>query len=211
MKSSRSAARLAVGMAGLIGAAALLTACASATNAPAPAKTVTITATPPDSTIPPGSSSAPAPGGTAGSAPSQPTCPASALQPSLSTSNGAAGTIYQAVLLTNTSSQTCALDGFPGVSFVTRPHGRQLGAPATRSDVLAPVSVVLQPGKAAQMVVGVAQAGNFPPAKCHPTEANWLRIFAPGDFGALYLRYSTQACGSPSLSILTVTVVRPAA
>lgn len=51
----------------------------------------------------------------------------------LGDSDGAAGTIYQTVILTNESSKTCDLYGYPGVSFVTGAGGHQIGAPATRS------------------------------------------------------------------------------
>ena len=59
--------------------------------------------------------------------------------------------------------------------------------------------------------VGVAEAGNFPVATCRPIRASWLRVFPPGDYGAVYVRDRTQTCASSAVSVLTVTAVRPAA
>jgi hypothetical protein len=231
MKFSRSAIRRSIGLAGLIGAGALLTACGGTTSSADPAATVTITATAPASTAPastapastapastapastdpPASPTAPAGAGSTSSAPGLPTCLASALRARLGSSDGTAGTINRTLRLTSTSSGSCVLYGFPGVSFVTSPGGRQIGAAATRSHLLAPVSVVLRPGEAAQLTVGVAEAGNFPVATCRPIRASWLRVFPPGDYGAVYVRDRTQTCASSAVSVLTVTAVRPAA
>ncbi len=136
------------------------------------------------------------------------TCLASELKVSLNGTEGAAGSTDLNIVLTNASSHTCSLLGFPGVSFVSHPGGKQLGAAAVRSKALAPVRVVLESGDDAHLTVAVAQAVNFPAGKCQPTPANWLRIYPPGDFGSVYLSYHSQACAKSSAQILTTTVVR---
>ena len=198
--------RLAAGAA-LAGLAAVVLAACGSTPAAAPARTttrtVTVTATPaPD---PSSASARPAPTRTADG---PPVCLASGLQAQLGGANAAAGTTYQTVSFTNTSPARCGLDGFPGVSFVTGPGGHQIGAPATRSHVLAPVLVTLAPGQAAHVTLGVAVAGNFPAGQCQPVTADWLKIYPPGDYGSLYIRFHTPACARSSLSILSVTAVR---
>jgi hypothetical protein len=191
-----------------------LAACGSA-NQPAhpahPVKTVTVTATPSDPTS---TSTSPAPAPTsADPAPSRstdgrPTCLASGLHARIGGSNGAAGTVYETVVLTN-ASRTCDLYGYPGVSFVSAVGGRPIGAPAIRSRVEAPEHVVLAPGQAVSTTVGVAQAANFPAGKCHPVKAALLRIYPPGDFDSVYVAIKAEACSSRAVSILTVTAIRP--
>lgn len=204
-------------LAGVAGAAALLGGCGTARQAGAPPRTVTVTATPPASSHsgdPAPSSSAPAASPTQPVAPTRtpsgpPTCVASALRAGLGSSEGAAGTTYQTVVLTNASSATCSLYGYPGVSFVTGIGGSQIGAPASRSSLRSLLRVTLRPGQSADTEVGVAQAANYPRRTCQPLAASWLRIYPPGDYGAVFLKYKAQACGRSSLSILTVTAVRP--
>ena len=43
---------------------------------------------------------------------------------------------------------------------------------------------------------------------CQPVTAHWLRIFPPGDTGAIYVGQSFPACGDGSAQLLTVTPVR---
>lgn len=175
-----------------------------------PARTVTVTATPSDPAPAPSPTSAdptPAPSHTSDG---RPTCLASGLHARIAGSEGAAGTVYQTIVLTNTSHTTCDLDGYPGVSFVDAVGGGPVGAPATRSRVQPPVLVTLPPGASASTTVGVAQAANFPAGKCHPVSASLLRIYPPGDYGSVYVTNKAKACSSRGVSILTVTAVRPA-
>jgi hypothetical protein len=205
------------GLSSVIAGAAILGACGTAGQAGAPApRTVTVTATPsasghsgdpaPPASTPAGPPTQPAaptrtPGG-------PPTCLASVLRASLGPSEGAAGTIYQTVVLTNASSATCSLYGYPGVSFVTSIGGSQIGAPASRNPLRSPLLVTLRPGQSADTRVGVAQAADYPRRTCQPLAASWLKIYPPGDYGAVYLKYKAQACGRSSLSILTATAVQ---
>jgi hypothetical protein len=43
------------------------------------------------------------------------------------------------------------------------------------------------------------------------TSVGWLRIYPPGDYGALYVQYKTQACSKASKSIMEVSPVRAGA
>jgi Protein of unknown function (DUF4232) len=198
------AARLAT-VAALAGACALLAACGStpAPGAAAPTRTVTIEA----SASGPASAAAatttsPTPSGPAG-------CLASALTAHLGLSEGAAGTIYQVIVLTNTSSATCTLYGYPGVSFVTGVGGSQVGLPATKNPAVATALITLAPGGDADVLLAVHDAGAI--AECKITTVNWLRIYPPGDYGSIYVQYNTQACANPTTSIMSVTPVRTGA
>jgi hypothetical protein len=202
-------------LAGAVGVAAPLAACGSANQAARPTKTVTITAAPSDpASTGPASAPTPDPVPTsADPAPShtsdgRPTCLASWLHARIGGSDGAAGTVYETILLTNVSRTTCDLDGYPGVSFVSAVGGRPIGAPAVRSRVQSPVLVTLAPGESASTTVGVAQAANFPAGKCHPVSARFLRIYPPGDYGSVYVATKAEACSSRAASVPTVAAVR---
>ena len=180
-------------------ACALLTACGTtpAPGAAGPTRTVTVQA---------GAS-----GGTSSSAATSPAaqtgpagCLASGLQANLGVSQGTAGTIYQVIVLTNTSSATCTLYGYPGVSFVTGIGGSQIGKPATKNPVVARSLVTLAPGAKADVLMAVHDAGAFP--GCRIVTVHWLRIYPPGDYGSVYVQYQTQACRLRS--IMSVTAVR---
>jgi Protein of unknown function (DUF4232) len=199
------AARLSAAAA-IAGACGLLTACGS-TAAPgaAPTKTVTIQAT----SSAAASTSAPAAAATS-SAPAGPSgCLASGLQPQLGVSQGTAGTIYQVVVLTNTSNATCTLYGYPGVSFVTGIGGSQVGKPATKNPVVAKELVTLAPGAKADILLAIHDPGAIP--HCQITTVDWLRIYPPGDYGSVYVQYNTQACANTSRSIMSVSPVRAGA
>ena len=167
-------------------------------------------------TTQPGSASATPAGGTtptttpASQAPAGPgTCLASNLKGVLGTSQGAAGTIYTDVVLTNTSGTSCTLDGYPGVSFVTGPGGSEIGAPANRNSMSPVTKVTLAPGGQANVVIALTDVGVYPAAQCQPTTVSWLRVYPPNDYGSLYVQDSTQTCALTSKVVMTVSAVRP--
>lgn len=188
------------------GACGLLTACGS-TPAPVatPTKTVTVQASGASST-PTAAPAAPAVATSSAPPAGPPGCLASGLQAKLGVSQGTAGTIYQVIVLTNTSSASCTLYGYPGVSFVTAVGGSQVGQPATKNAVVPKALVTLPPGGQANALLAVHDAGAFP--NCKLTNVDWLRIYPPGDYGSLYVQYNSQACATSAVSILAVTPVR---
>jgi hypothetical protein len=195
------------------GAAGLLSACgttpAGSSGGATATTTVTVTATPPAGAGGSGSPTPTPPAGT--STPAGPAgCLASALKASLGPSNGTAGTIYYVVVFTNTSASACSLYGYPGVSFVTGQGGSTVGKPADRdTTLLSPTQVNLAPGGQAYALVGVVDTGALPPAACKPGEAQWLRVYAPGDTGALYVQFSSSVsvCTTPTEAFLKVSAV----
>ena len=71
------------------------------------------------------------PGAPAGSV-AAPRCRSAQLTPSLGPPEGAAGSVYRVLIFTNTGSQACAMQGFPGVSYVAGDVGQQVGPAAER-------------------------------------------------------------------------------
>src|SRR4051812_3746340 len=57
-------------------------------------------------------------------------CATSALKGSLGPEQGAAGSVYTPLVLTNVGPRTCELRGFPGVSYVAGDDGHQVGPAA---------------------------------------------------------------------------------
>jgi hypothetical protein len=195
-----------------VAAAGLLTACASTSTKQAgttPAGGATST------TRTPGASTSSSSAGT-GSASSQiaglAACRSAALQVTVNASQagGAAGSTYYPVDFTNTSSSPCGLYGYPGVSFVTADGSaaHQIGAAAQQNPGLARVAVRLAAGGVAHAWLQVAEAGNYPAATCQPVTAHWLRVFAPGETEARYVKHAFNACSSASAPLLTVMPVR---
>ncbi|HXW46354.1 MAG TPA: DUF4232 domain-containing protein [Streptosporangiaceae bacterium] len=180
------------------GVAALLAGCGSkaAPPAAAPAKTASV-APSAGSTTP---ASSPSPAGPA-------TCLSSDLQASLGQSQGAAGTIYQLLILTNTSGSGCTLYGYPGVSFVTGQGGSVIGSPAARNPLISDTLVTLQPGGTASALLGVVDTGALPQSKCDPGTADWLQIYPPGDTGSLFVQLSSSVCTKVGEIYMHVTAV----
>jgi hypothetical protein len=203
-----SATRQLLGTAALLATAALTAACG-----------------PVHGTTASGGGSSPGGGAAPSTAPASPAssggaasgCSSSALTARVDVAQGgaAAGSVYVPIDFTNTSSSACTMDGYPGVSFVRRPAGRQLGKPASRNPAAAPAPVTLAPGGIAHAILQVAEAGNYSRSACTPVTAHWLKIFPPNQVRAIYAHYDVQACSAklPTKlgSQLAVYVVRPGA
>jgi hypothetical protein len=201
------------------GAAGLLTACGS--GHPGAAPTVTVTTTVPTTgpaTTGPASTQPAAPAvpvattTPAAPAPAGPgTCEPAALKASLGPGQGAAGTFYRIIVLTNVSASACTLYGYPGVSFVTGRGGSVIGAPASRNPLVPDTLITLQPGQAASALTGIVDTGALPAAACKPGPASLLQIYPPGDRGALFLTFSAQVCTRPGEKFMTTTAMHAGA
>jgi hypothetical protein len=200
--AGRLLATLALGTIG-----ALATACSSGQS------TATVFAPPPSSGSSP---TAAASQGSSPSAPASPTaaagpaeCSSAALRLSVSGGGAAAGTAYTHLDFTNISGASCFMQGYPGVSLVTAGSnaGSQVGSDAKRDPVYPSSSVTLAPGQTAHALLGIADAGNFPPSKCQPVTAHWLKVFPPDSTVALYLHFTTQTCASTSVPTMHVSTV----
>ncbi len=186
----------------LLGTALLAAACASSNNGGSTAASSPATSSAADTPAQAATSSAPAASGgsSAAATPSAGTtgCATGNLKAAVVTGEGgaAAGSTYYPVNLTNTGSSSCSLFGYPGVSWVSGPSGSQIGQPATRNPVITPATVVLAPGQTAHVTIQVVDAGNYDKSTCQPVTAHWLKIFPPGQFTALYVKFSAQTCSA---------------
>ncbi|MDO8108439.1 DUF4232 domain-containing protein [Isoptericola sp. b441] len=125
---------------------------------------------------------------------------------------GAAGSALPYLVLTNTGSTRCTLQGWPGVSFVGEGDGTQLGAAGDFDRSSPHGAVTLEPGGSAHAPLRIAQARNYPTADCHPEAADGLRVYPPGETHALFVASGDfTACRSDSVPLITVQALLPGA
>lgn len=123
--------------------------------------------------------------------------------------NGAAGSSYYEMELSNTSTSTCTLFGFPGVS--ANNGGAQLGSAAGRDHSRPSQLVTLRPGGTSHVILQITDVGNYPQAVCRPVRAQLLRVYAPGAFSSIQMPFqgSFGACSRRGPVYLHVTAVIP--
>lgn len=113
---------------------------------------------------------------------------------------GAAGSSHDTITLRNAGDGTCAMTGWPGVSFVAGDEGDQVGAAAQRTGDAHVIT--LAPGDAATSSLQVAAAGDFSP--CTQRDVRGLRIYPPNQRDAVFVKLPTSACSQASATQLTV-------
>jgi hypothetical protein len=135
-------------------------------------------------------------------------CTTAELTGSLGPGEGAAGSVYRTLLLTNTGGRACELTGFPGVSYVTGDGGQQVGPAAAMSGERGG-PVRLAAGAAAGAELKLVNVANYDAAVCRPTPVRGLRVYPPGDTAALFVPAEGTGCaGTPpgdQLSVQTLT------
>jgi Protein of unknown function (DUF4232) len=184
----RPAAAVAVTFIGLA-AAGCSSSGSSATPVPSTA-TTTVTATAPagGSTTTTAAPTTPSGGGTA--------CATSVLQVKQSAPNGYAGGVYVTLDFTNTSSSSCTLYGYPGVSLLSSSRA-QIGLAAKRTTTTAPATVTLASGGSAHAQLQIVDALNFSSSTCDPVKAALLQIFPPNQKAAVFLTNTSTTCSKP--------------
>lgn len=137
-----------------------------------------------------------------------PACATSGLVVWLNTqSNGAAGSFYYTLELTNLSGATCTLSGYPGVSGVSL-TGAQVGSAATRSTGGSHAAVVLANGATARVTLRIVDVLNFPSSTCKPTTAAGLRVYPPGQTASKVVPFPFKACSRTGTVYLNVGAVQ---
>ena len=163
---------------------------------PRPATTTTTTTTAPATPVPTEPSTPPPPS-TQPTRPTQPqqpaVCTVGDLTVTLGASEGTAGTMYRALVFTNSGGRTCVIQGFPGVSFVAGDDGHQVGEAAIRTGAKGP-AVILKPGATATAPVGFRNITAFDPAVCEPTDVRGLRVYPPHERKAEFVPFDTRGC-----------------
>ncbi|MFJ7288442.1 DUF4232 domain-containing protein [Curtobacterium sp. NPDC098951] len=207
-------------------AVGLLAGCSSGgTSDPTATATETVTATPTatPSSVPSGSSSSASAGGAStgssggssnagSSGTGSSACATSSLAGSIEAgSGGAAGSTYVHLVLRNTGSSTCTLQGWPGVSFVGDTNGTQIGNAATLDRAAPHPTVTLASGEEAVAPLKVANSENYPESTCDPTSPDGFRVYPPGSKASLFVPYTEfAACRSKDVTELDVQAFVPA-
>ncbi|MGW7385300.1 DUF4232 domain-containing protein [Streptomyces sp. NPDC054794] len=137
-------------------------------------------------------------------------CPTRYLSARPGVSQGAAGSVYQVIDFTNISKTACTLYGYPGVSLAGGSPVRQIGPAATRNTITPPTLVTLAPGATGNALLRITNAGNYPAEQCHPTAAQYLQVYPPGQTTPIYVAYRSTACAG-TVGILSVSTVQPGA
>ncbi|WP_354229256.1 DUF4232 domain-containing protein [Arthrobacter bambusae] len=192
-------------------AAASLLLLAACGPSPSPAGT---SSAPPTSSTPSASSTPSSPSATAtttpspsatSAAPAEATlCKAASLTASTdSTGGGAAGSIYEKLILTNSGTAPCILEGFAGVSLTADANGEPIGEPATRETTTPVTKIELAAGKSAWAEIRYTQAGNY--GDCTKVPAAGFRIYPPNDTASLFVAEPHDACSNAGIKLLTIT------
>jgi hypothetical protein len=109
------------------------------------------------------------------------------------------------IQFTNTSSTVCELHGFPGVSFVGKGNGTQLGAAADWDESKPIVQNSLQPGTLVVANLRIVQAGNYDSSECKPLAADGLRVYPPHSTRSVFVKDpNLTVCQNASIHLLTV-------
>ena len=126
-----------------------------------------------------------------------PACATSSLKVTQGLAQGYAGGVYENIVFTNASSASCTLYGYPGVSLVSGPPYAQIGLAAKRVST-APVKLItLAPGGAANALLQIVDALNFPTATCGPSKATAIRVYPPNQTAPVFLPNTSEGCAQP--------------
>jgi uncharacterized protein DUF4232 len=136
-------------------------------------------------------------------------CTTKDLRVALMGGEGAAGSTYYELTLTNTSGQACRTGGFGGVSLVGDGSGTQIGAPADRTESGKVRAITLQPDGQATATLRVTNAENYSPSKCDPAPAEGFRVYPPNETRAAYVAQGSTGCRNDTVHLLTLTPYQP--
>jgi Domain of unknown function (DUF4232) len=117
--------------------------------------------------------------------------------------DGAAGSTYYELQLSNVSSTPCSLFGFPGVSAINS-HGTRLGKAAGRDHTFAATTQVLAPRVTVHAVLRITDPGVI---GCPTATATELKVFPPNTTAAALVPFKFSACTGANRN-LTIRVVR---
>jgi hypothetical protein len=169
-------------------------------------------ATTPATALPTGGPPAGSPpaSGVVAAAVAMPQCRSADLAVSLTPPEGAAGSVYRALVFTNNGHRSCRLQGFPGVSYVGSSDDGQVGPAAQRVGDLGDV-VPIAPGGAASAQLQLVNVANYDAGVCRPTPVRGLRVYPPGETTALVVLATGTGCAGtppgPQLSVRAITAL----
>ncbi len=192
-----------------------LAACGSGGTTPAASSSTPSTSASPTSTTVTTTASSPA--GTPLVAPpvAQPAdnglCKSGDVKLALGQGDAGAGSVYRPLLITNSSSKPCTIQGFPGVSYVAGADGHQVGKDAFREGTKGN-AVKLNPGQTAAADLRLVNVQNFDPGACQPTPVKGLRVYLPQETASNFLPTDGTGCAGTNIpgNQLSVKTVHPA-
>jgi hypothetical protein len=148
----------------------------------------------------------PSPTGAAGTG-GAPACTTDDLKTSIGDGGGgAAGSFYSLIDFTNTSSASCTLYGYPGVS-LRNTQSALIGAPATRTVAPTPSLVTLASGATAHATLKMTDATVYPTSECSPVTSAYLQVYPPSQTQSVKLAFKGGTCSNASVKILAVSAV----
>jgi hypothetical protein len=109
--------------------------------------------------------------------------------------------VYGRIVLRNSSSTTCWVKGYGGLSYVGGGNGTQVGAPADRTPSPTP-RTVLAPGDKVRSAVVETSFGPFSTKECQPTDVDGFRIYVPDETHSIFLAHPTTGCANPKVHLL---------
>jgi hypothetical protein len=140
-----------------------------------------------------------------------PACTASDLGVWVAVSQGsaAAGSVFYPLEFTNLSAHACSLDGYPGVSAMSRGNTEQ-GSPAGRYGAGTPQAVTIAAGGTAHAQFVWSDAAVYTSPRCDPTsDVATLRVYPPGQRSSTLAMFSLEACSRPGATFMSVGPVEP--
>jgi hypothetical protein len=132
-------------------------------------------------------------------------CKAADVKMALGRGDGAAGTVYRPLIITNVSNHKCVVQGFPGVSYVAGADGHQVG-PAAYRDGTKGDPIPLNRGESANADMGFVNVQNYDPTVCMPTPVNGIRVYLPQDTGSKFVEAPGTGCASDKIPSNQLTV-----
>ncbi|MCX3063171.1 DUF4232 domain-containing protein [Streptomyces beihaiensis] len=120
-----------------------------------------------------------------------PTCHVDDLYLSMGKPQGAAGSFLYPIRFTNTSTHTCDLRGYPGVSAVNVGHG-QIGSPATRN-AHSVSTVAVRPDHTVYATIRTNDPDVV--SSCRPT-STYVRVYPPASYQSVLIPYHLRVCGA---------------
>jgi hypothetical protein len=135
-------------------------------------------------------------------------CRTSGLEVTLGPGEGAAGSTFLPLVIKNVSTMPCRTGGFGGVSLVSEPNGKPIGAPADRTQLGSVKPIVLRQGQVATATIQLTNAENYPTSKCRPAKAAGFRVYPPNETHSAFVAHKALACASPKVHLLTIRPYR---
>jgi hypothetical protein len=122
-------------------------------------------------------------------------CHTADLRIAVAPGDNAAGHVGLRVVFTNTASHRCTMYGYPGVSFLTGAHGKQINVPAERSAAEgAPKLIPVAAGGKAHADLLLVNTANFPTNTCKPIQAAGVRVYPPDETASAFAAYPVKVC-----------------